>query len=171
MKISTFHCDITPENGALLAGCGPRIPAVGVHDPLKVCGALLEDSQKQRLLLISCDLLGLDAPFVKKIRKMAGSILQIPSSAVLISCTHTHSGPQTRSIAGCTLDFAYLKQFEKTFRNALKMASCENPTIGLTEHIEDESARYIVLINYDSRNTTNDIDYCLISNNHNAYTK
>ena len=119
MKISTFHCDITPENGALLAGYGPHIPAVGVHDPLKVCGALLEDSQKQRLLLISCDLLGLDAPFVKKIRKMAGNILQIPSSATLISCTHTHSGPQTRSIAGCTSDSAYLKQFEKTFRNAL----------------------------------------------------
>jgi hypothetical protein len=86
---------------------------------LQLHGVLLEDCSKKRLLIISCDLLGLDAPFIKKIRKMAGKILDIPPAAVLISCTHTHSGPQTRSMAGCTLDTGYLKKFEETLKNAL----------------------------------------------------
>ena len=89
MKISSFHCDITPAEDTLLAGYGPNVKAVGIHDPLQLHGVLLEDCSKKRLLIISCDLLGLDAPFIKKIRKMAGKILDIPPEAVLISCTHT----------------------------------------------------------------------------------
>ena len=120
MKISSFYCDITPSGKTLLAGYGPNVPAAGVHDPLQVCGVFLEDSRKQRMLLMSCDLLGLDAPFIRKLRKTAGDILHIPPTAVLISCTHTHSGPQTRSMAGCTPDTAYLKKLEGKLEKALR---------------------------------------------------
>lgn len=34
-------------------------------------------------------------------------------------------------------------------KNPLKVVSCENPTIGVTEHIIDENSRYVALINYE----------------------
>ena len=119
MKISHFQCDITPEPGTLLAGYGPHVVSRGIHDPLMVCGALLEDSRKNRLLLLSFDLLGLDSDVVRRIRESAGKILHLPPEAVIASCTHTHAGPHTRSIAGCTLNVSYLKKMERILRKAL----------------------------------------------------
>lgn len=119
MKISHFQCDITPEPGTLLAGYGPHVVSRGVHDPLTICGALLEDSRKTRLLLLSFDLLGLDADVVRRIRETAGEILEIPPEAVILSCTHTHAGPHTRSMAGCARNDAYLKKTERILRKTL----------------------------------------------------
>ena len=34
-------------------------------------------------------------------------------------------------------------------RNPAKVASRENPTIGMTEHIIDDNSRYLLLINYE----------------------
>ena len=34
-------------------------------------------------------------------------------------------------------------------RNPAKIASQENPTIGMTEHIIDDNSRYLLLINYE----------------------
>ena len=112
MKIHHFQCDITPEPGTLLAGYGPHVVSRGIHDPLMVCGAFLEDSRKNRMLLLSFDLLGLDSDIVKKIRESAAKILHLPPEAVIASCTHTHAGPHTRSIAGCVRDNAYLKKLD-----------------------------------------------------------
>lgn len=97
MKIASFKKKITPECGALIAGYGPCDVSVAIHDDLYLSGVCLDDGQK-KVLLISYDLLGLDAWYVEEIRKRCAAVIGGKEEDVLLSCTHTHGGPHTRTV-------------------------------------------------------------------------
>ena len=52
----------------------------------------------------------IDAPIVQKIRKAVSAQLGCPEATVILSCTHTHSGPHTRSRFGCSLNLEYIEK-------------------------------------------------------------
>ncbi|NMC46621.1 MAG: hypothetical protein GYA52_07275 [Chloroflexi bacterium] len=85
--------DITPPIGIPLAGYGARKEnSRGIHDPLLAQIIYLNDSVHE-LLLVGLDLVAVDADFVAQIRTGIFQSLQITPEAILVSCTHTHSGP------------------------------------------------------------------------------
>ena len=114
MKIAFFKEKITPEIGAYLAGYGLNDKSVAILDDLYACGLYMDDGNK-KALIISLDLLGLDEWFIKKCRKNISTILGIPEAAVMLTCTHTHTGPETRTLASAPqqLHTAYLDKLEK----------------------------------------------------------
>lgn len=102
--------DVTPPIGVPLAGYGafsrrllpPDLlgrapyafwlePSRGVHDPIMVRALLLE-SLRTRLLWVAIDLIGIDRDMVKEVRSRLGT-LGLRYDAVIISASHTHSGP------------------------------------------------------------------------------
>ena len=92
-----------------MALCGyPHVAraSTGIHDPLLASALLLEQAGK-RLLLVALDLLFLSPPTSRNIRKRVAVALQMPENSVLISCTHTHSGPVTCLAPGCQNDPAW----------------------------------------------------------------
>ena len=97
MKIAHYEQIITPEVGEPVAGYGPKDISVRIHDDLKLSVLLLDDGIRKAAVL-GYDLLGLDEPFVRKIRSSAAAMLSTPEEFVILTCTHTHSGPHTRSI-------------------------------------------------------------------------
>jgi len=89
--------------------CGyPHVARVstGIHDPLLASALLLEHAET-RLLMVALDLLFLSPPTARNIRKRVAAALQMPEDGVLISCTHTHSGPVTCLAPGCQNDPAW----------------------------------------------------------------
>ncbi|MBR2364738.1 MAG: hypothetical protein IKA79_06015 [Lentisphaeria bacterium] len=98
MKIAWFRKKITPEVGAYLAGYGLNDKSVALLDDLYAAGLCVDDNER-KVLIISLDLLGLDEWFIKKCRERLAAILQIPVEAVMLTCTHTHTGPETRTLA------------------------------------------------------------------------
>src|SRR5687767_821800 len=83
--------EITPP--VYLAGFGTRTePAQSVHDELEARAIFLDDGATQ-LCLIVCDLLGMSPGFSAPARVAVAELLAVEASCVLISCTHTHSGP------------------------------------------------------------------------------
>ncbi|OQA84707.1 MAG: hypothetical protein BWY31_02279 [Lentisphaerae bacterium ADurb.Bin242] len=122
MKISFFNQEITPEIGSEIAGYAPHDISLGVHDPLYVNGLLLDDGENKALML-GFDLLGLDASFLAEIRKQCGKKLHISESQVMATCTHTHSGPQTRTHAGCDPDLAYIAKLMEWMEHGLDRLS------------------------------------------------
>jgi len=121
MKIAWFKKNITPEVGAYLAGYGLNFKSVMKHDELLADGLCLDDG-KNKVLLIGLDLLGLDEWFIKKIRKNCSGLLGIPESAVLVTCSHTHTGPETRTIAAHPeqLHMDYLANLENLITDAVR---------------------------------------------------
>ncbi|MBO5070513.1 MAG: hypothetical protein J6C37_09150 [Roseburia sp.] len=85
--------DITPEQGLELAGY-PHYPRnnTGAHDPLYAACMYLNDGKKE-VAMVTLDILFFSKQHVAKVRSCVEEACGIPGSNVMISCSHTHSGP------------------------------------------------------------------------------
>jgi len=121
MKIAWFKKNISPEVGAYLAGYSLNDKSVMKHDDLFADGLCLDDGER-KVLIIGLDLLGVDEWFIRKVRKNCAEILGVPEHAVMITCTHTHTGPETRTLAKRPeqLYKDYLTRLEATLADATR---------------------------------------------------
>lgn len=85
---------ITPPVGIDLTGFGNRSgPSTSVHDDLRAAALYLESNVP--LLIMTCDLIGLDDASVAEIRAGIAKQTGLPVGNIMIGCSHTHSGPAT----------------------------------------------------------------------------
>ncbi len=95
MKIGASQVEITPQVGGELSGFALRTqPSTGVLDRLWTRGLFLEDGSA-RLLWLHCDLIGFDVRIVTAFRAWARARLGLAETEILLTATHTHSGPCT----------------------------------------------------------------------------
>lgn len=118
MKIASFKKVITCQIGDDLGGYGNGITSVAIHDDLFLRGLCMDDGEK-RVLMLSYDLIAIDLPDLQKIRVIAKEELKLEPADVVISCTHNHSGPQTRWLRSVPLNDRYMKDLFKWTREAV----------------------------------------------------
>jgi neutral ceramidase len=108
MRVGISQVDITPPPGVELSGFAIRTqPSLGVLDPLFAKALYLED-EGERLLWMHCDLIGFTPEFVASFRERVGGQLGLDEASVMLSATHTHSGPCTVRLRECgELDAVY----------------------------------------------------------------
>jgi len=95
MLAGAWQTDITPKPGVELSGFAARIqPSTGILDRL-YAKALYLQTTTARLLWIHCDLIGYDRAIVDSFRDWARTEFGLARDQVLLSATHTHSGPST----------------------------------------------------------------------------
>jgi len=101
MKIGFAKVDITPRVGVELAGFGPFIHRYStlVRDRIWARAMAVEQDGKT-LVLVSCDLLGVQKEIAQKVRKIVQAETGIPPEAVMVHCTHTHSAPNAGGYGG-----------------------------------------------------------------------
>lgn len=87
--------DITPSSPQFLFGY-PHVPRMssGVHDPL-YCSALYLTDGHSPLLYVACDVIYVDRGLVARARARIEHATGIAASRVMVTATHTHSGPVT----------------------------------------------------------------------------
>ena len=88
MKIGYAETNITPSTPVNLAGYGVKRTSIDVHDPLMLRTLVFDDDHKDTVL-IQTDLVGVDACLID----MLADRLGINKEQIMISCSHTHSGP------------------------------------------------------------------------------
>ncbi len=93
---------ITPPPGVELAGYGVFLErrSTIVHDDLYARALALEDDAGERTLLLSLDLVGLSWQLTDAIAAQAADAAGLDAGQVLMSSTHTHSGPAALHMAG-----------------------------------------------------------------------
>ena len=84
---------ITPPKGAPMAGYYYVRLNEGVHDELWSKAIVLE-SGGRKAALVALDLVSIPRPFVEQARELIGKQTGIPGAAVMISATHSHTGPE-----------------------------------------------------------------------------
>jgi hypothetical protein len=82
--------NITPPLGQPIVGGFAPYPSTHVHDELHARCLVLDDGAT-KLVIVVCDLLGIDRQVSDEARALIQKDLGIPSDNVLISATHTHS--------------------------------------------------------------------------------
>jgi hypothetical protein len=123
MRAGAAQVDITPAAGADLSGFALRDqPSVGVHDPLSARALFVSDGAAE-LLWLHCDLIGFDARIVRGFRDWAHRHLGLGADQVMLSATHTHSGPCTVHLQECgRYDNAYADFLQQRLETAAKLA-------------------------------------------------
>ena len=111
MKIAKFEQIISPEVGCTIAGYGPDDVTCRKTAEL-VLSLLGLDDGNRRALILGYDLIGLDEDLADRLRSAAAQVFGVPDDYVILSCTHTHEGPHTRTNGGNEKSFnaAYAEQ-------------------------------------------------------------
>jgi neutral ceramidase len=105
---------ITPPMGTPMAGFAARKqPAQGVHDDIYF-RALVVERGGAAIALATVDLVGVDRQTADAIRAEVSRRTSIPAGRILISATHTHSGPVVRGAYRDT----FIRTAEETFVQA-----------------------------------------------------
>lgn len=111
MKAGFAKVDITPRIGVELCGFGPYLNrhSTAVRDRLNA-KAFAVDLDGKKIVLASCDLIGLQGDTINKIKSIVRDASGLPESTVMIHCTHTHSGPATAEMNGWgVMDMPYME--------------------------------------------------------------
>lgn len=96
--------DITPGGPQFLFGY-PHVArtSTGVHDPLLSSALFLSDGQTS-LVFVANDVIYIDRGTAARTRERIAEATGIPAANVLITATHTHSGPMTVDLLCCESD-------------------------------------------------------------------
>ncbi|HMJ91727.1 MAG TPA: neutral/alkaline non-lysosomal ceramidase N-terminal domain-containing protein [Candidatus Acidoferrum sp.] len=91
-RIGAAAVRITPDQALPMAGYYSTRLATGTHDDL-FAKALVMECDGERAALVVCDLLTLTRGVVAQARELIAKQTGIPADRVMISATHTHTGP------------------------------------------------------------------------------
>ena len=93
LKAGVSSIDISPRKGIELGGYPHYLRHnTGIHDPL-YASCIYLDNGEEKFVIISMDLLFFSKKYVLSVRRKISEHTQIPSGNIMISCSHTHSGP------------------------------------------------------------------------------
>jgi hypothetical protein len=92
-RVGAAQVDITPKNGTSMAGFYKFRAAGGINDPLYSKAMVVEQDGKYAAMVV-IDLVTTNRVVVESARKLIQEQCGIAGERVMISATHTHSGPQ-----------------------------------------------------------------------------
>ena len=93
LEVGLGETIITPPDGTKLAGYPRTAPSEGVRHDLHARTLVVVDTRGTAVALMSMELFVLDRALMQRIRDGIVEQTGIPADNILISCTHTRSGP------------------------------------------------------------------------------
>ncbi|HOS94296.1 MAG TPA: neutral/alkaline non-lysosomal ceramidase N-terminal domain-containing protein, partial [Armatimonadota bacterium] len=73
--------------------------SIAVRDRLWARAVAIREGETT-LVLVSCDIIGVTRSITRHVRALVGEATGLPPAAIMVHCTHTHSGPATHPIHG-----------------------------------------------------------------------
>jgi hypothetical protein len=99
LRAGVSSANINPTMSAFIAGDKQNRKFTGVHDSLYAKAVVLTKGT-EKLALVTLDCIGLLYPDVLRIRQKAAELCGFPEARIIVSSTHTHSGPDVVGIWG-----------------------------------------------------------------------
>ncbi len=93
MKVGFGETVITPGENMQMAGFARSQMSTGIHDDLHARTLVAEGADGKGVALMTVAIVGMGEGFAKRIREGITAKTSIPAENIVISCTHTHSGP------------------------------------------------------------------------------
>ncbi len=121
MRAGAAYSDITPPIGTSLAGYFRDRFSTAVHDPL-LARALVLDDGRQTAAIVCCDLICITREQTLRTREIASKATGIAPEAIMICCTHTHTGPSTITSEAVQINEAYIEEMPGRIAEAIQSA-------------------------------------------------
>ena len=126
LRVGVASAHINPEVGAYIAGDRQDRKFTGVRDSLFAKAVVFSDGE-EKIALVTLDCIGLMFPEVQRIRQRAAELCPIDASRIVVSSTHTHSGPDVVGLWGSDyahsgVDSVYMEFLVQTAARQVKNA-------------------------------------------------
>ena len=126
MEVGFARVNITPPMGIRMRGHPFNFFAKGVESHLYANAMCIGDGST-KVMVVSCDVAGVSNEMSARVCRKIEQDLGIPEGNVIVSATHTHSGPQTSAgrrgnTLGNDLISGYAEKLENNIVAALKQA-------------------------------------------------
>ncbi len=105
IKVGVGEKIITPPVGSPMSGYRRTSVSTGVHDDLWARSMVIEDRNGVSVVFMTLGIINLSVQQMNDIRTGVSAATGIPKDHVIISCTHTHSGP---AVGGCSDEYKKL---------------------------------------------------------------
>ncbi|NSW56266.1 MAG: hypothetical protein HPY44_09640 [Armatimonadetes bacterium] len=115
---------ITPPIGTSLAGYFHDRVSETVRDDL-YCNAIIFQAGGERIALVSCDLISLNRDITDPAKALIEKATGLKPEQVLICCTHTHTGPETRRGRVVPWNEDYLQRLPQLIADAVISANAD----------------------------------------------
>lgn len=136
IKIGLGERVITPNENLQMHGFGRSQVATGVHDDLHSRCLIVEDAIGNIFALISISIVELNKPeTAERMRRAVSDATGISVKSILLSCTHTHSGPLVESAPMEYQDFL-VQQIAESARLAMENLAPGRIGVGKTVQLE-----------------------------------
>jgi hypothetical protein len=112
---------LTPNLGVSLCGAMQDRQAQNIHDDL-CARCLVLDNGDVRLALVVLDLIAARKEWLSEIKHQINGFTGIPMSNILVSCTHTHTGPTPVNVFQSNVEKDYLKWAAPRVADAVRVA-------------------------------------------------
>ncbi len=97
IKVGLGETVITPKENVRMRGFARSQVSTGIHDDLHARSLVVEDAKGSTVVLMAVSLCNMSEDYSKRIRAGITEKTGIPENNLIISCTHTHSGPNVGS--------------------------------------------------------------------------
>lgn len=124
LMLGVSRRDITPEIGALLMGYNPHTVSNKINDKLNTTAFVFKYGTT-KVALVSITVCLISDTICNELRQKISEITDIPFENIMLSATHTHSGPITTDMVGWgEPDLKYLEEnFYPNVINSVKEAN------------------------------------------------
>lgn len=131
---------VTPDIPCPLVGYGVYLgrTADGVLDDLKVRALYVRDADGSGCMILAHDLIGYTVEHADRVRGLVAASCGLRREAVLLSFTHTHSGPPSMELRGMgKTDDGYLARLERATIDAAARAASDARPASLRWNVEE----------------------------------
>ena len=125
LRIGASSVKITPPLGIPLAGQYFERGATAIHDDL-FAKTLVIEKDGEKVAIVSCDLVDIGTEIVPAVRRMASKSTSIPEDHIMISATHSHTGPVIPSPGNMNSSQGAIPGILKTYISELPGLICES---------------------------------------------
>lgn len=114
LRAGVSAAPINPPIGAFIAGDKQNRTFTAVHDSLFAKAVVVSHGDEQ-IAIVTLDCIGLLYPDVLRIRQKASELCGFPEARIMVSSTHTHSGPDVVGIWGSDYEHTGVDSAYMTF--------------------------------------------------------
>jgi len=130
---------ITPKENLQMHGFGKSQVATGTHDDLHSRCMIVKDNNGNTVVLLVISVVEIEKrELADRMRNAVSKVVKIPKESVMLSCTHTHSGPNLTEAPDTYINFL-LDQISKSAERAVNDLSLAR--IGVSTGVQLEVGR------------------------------
>src|SRR5262245_14389599 len=140
VRVGAAAVELEADDGMVIGGGILPGKAKGQDAPLRAIAVVVERPGSGKVALVACDVLMMNRDLLDPAAEDVGRALGIPTSHVLINCTHTHHAPSTCTVHGYPRDELFCRRVQQAIIKAAKEANGKLADATLHFRLGEESS-------------------------------